>query len=107
MVARSSTSGSLRVQGYADRVTAMGPPGKDVLMAADTLEEQVVKYLTDAHGIEVQALAQMRSAPSLASDPGLSQAFAAHEKETERHEQLVRSRLDALGASPSRLKDLA
>jgi ferritin-like metal-binding protein YciE len=75
-------------------------------MAASTLEEQVVKYLTDAHGIEVQALAQMRSAPGLASDPGLSQAFAEHEKETERHEQLVRSRLDALGASPSRLKDL-
>jgi ferritin-like metal-binding protein YciE len=74
-------------------------------MAASTLEEQVVKYLTDAHGIEVQALAQMRSAPGLASDPGLKEAFAAHEKETERHEELVRGRLDALGASPSRLKD--
>jgi ferritin-like metal-binding protein YciE len=74
-------------------------------MAADTLEEQLVKYLTDAHSIEVQALAQMRSAPGLASDPGLARAFEEHEKETERHEQLVRDRLSAHGASPSRLKD--
>jgi ferritin-like metal-binding protein YciE len=74
-------------------------------MAADTLEEQLVKYLTDAHSIEVQALAQMRSAPDLASDPGLAAAFRDHEVETERHEQLVRSRLEAHDASPSRLKD--
>ncbi|MEA2430704.1 MAG: hypothetical protein QOI19_1177, partial [Thermoleophilaceae bacterium] len=59
-------------------------------MAADTLEEQVVKYLTDAHSIEEQALAQMRSAPGLADDPGLAAAFKEHEAETERHEQLVR-----------------
>jgi ferritin-like metal-binding protein YciE len=74
-------------------------------MAADTLEEQVVKYLTDAHSIEEQALAQMRAAPDLAADPALADAFRAHEKETERHEQLVRGRLEAHGASPSRLKD--
>src|SRR3954463_15927970 len=105
MVARNSTSRSLRVQGCVARVTAMRPPGKDLGMAADTLEEQLVKYLTDAHSIEVQGLAQMRPAPSLASGPGGSPAFSDHEKETERHEQLVRSRLEAHGASPSRVKD--
>src|SRR3954463_11883063 len=106
MVARNSTSRSLRVQGCVARVTAMRPPGKDLGMAADTLEEQLVKYLTDAHSIEVQALAQMRSAPGLGSFPGLAAAFKEHEAETERHERLVRSRLEAHGASPSRLKDL-
>ncbi|MEA2435507.1 MAG: hypothetical protein QOF65_63 [Thermoleophilaceae bacterium] len=75
-------------------------------MAADTLEEQVVKYLTDAHSIEEQALAQMRSAPDLADDPGLAAAFKEHEAETERHEQLVRGRLEAHGAKPSKLKDV-
>jgi ferritin-like metal-binding protein YciE len=75
-------------------------------MAADTLEEQVVKYLTDAHSIEEQALAQMRSAPGLADDPGLAAAFKEHEAETERHEQLVRGRLEAHGAKPSKLKDV-
>jgi ferritin-like metal-binding protein YciE len=74
-------------------------------MAADTLEEQLVKYLTDAHSIEVQALAQMRSAPDLADDEKLATAFKEHEAETERHEQLVRERLEAHGAKPSRLKD--
>jgi ferritin-like metal-binding protein YciE len=74
-------------------------------MPADTLDEQVTKYLTDAHSIEEQALAQMRSAPKLASDERLAAAFKQHEAETERHEQLVRERLEARGAKPSKLKD--
>src|SRR3954469_19614800 len=105
MVGPGWTSLSLNVHGCVARVTAIGPPGKDLLMAADTLEEQLVKYLTDAHSIEEQALAQMRAAPDLAADPALADAFRAHETETERHEQLVRGRLEAHGASPSRLKD--
>jgi ferritin-like metal-binding protein YciE len=75
-------------------------------MSADTLEEQLVKYLTDAHSIEEQALAQMRSAPDLAQDPQLATAFREHESETERHERLVRERLEAHGAKPSKLKDV-
>jgi ferritin-like metal-binding protein YciE len=47
----------------------------------------------------------MRAAPDLAGDPRLADAFRAHLTETERHERLVRVRLDAHGASPSRLKD--
>jgi ferritin-like metal-binding protein YciE len=38
-------------------------------MATRTLDEQLTKYLTDAHAMEVQALAQMRAAPALAGDP--------------------------------------
>jgi ferritin-like metal-binding protein YciE len=76
-------------------------------MTGRPIDEQLVKYLTDAHSIEEQALAQMRSAPDLAGDEQLAEAFRAHLTETERHERLVRDRLDALGASPSRLKDLA
>jgi ferritin-like metal-binding protein YciE len=69
------------------------------------IDEQLIKYLTDAHSIEEQALAQLRAAPDLAGDPGLAEAFRAHLAETERHERLVRERLEAHGASPSRLKD--
>jgi ferritin-like metal-binding protein YciE len=75
-------------------------------MARD-IDEQLDKYLTDVHSIEVQALAQMRAAPDLAGDEDLAAAFRAHLGETERHEQLVRARLEARGASPARLKDLA
>jgi ferritin-like metal-binding protein YciE len=74
-------------------------------MPSDTLDEQLDKYLADAHSIEEQALAQMRKAPDIAGDASLAQAFAEHLTETERHERLVRERLDAHGASPSKLKD--
>src|SRR5690242_21900822 len=75
-------------------------------MAAETLDEQLVKYLTDAHSIEEQALAQMRAAPGIAEDERLATAFKEHHAETERHEQLTRERLAAHGAKPSRLKDV-
>jgi ferritin-like metal-binding protein YciE len=69
------------------------------------LQQQIVKYLTDAHSIEEQALPQMKAAPGIAKDERLAQIFRDHHMETERHERLVRERLDALGGSPTRLKD--
>src|SRR4051794_33693865 len=71
------------------------------------IQEQLVKHLTDAHSIEEQALIQMRRAPGIAGTPELAELFEKHETETERHEQLVRARLEALGAEPSRVKDAA
>jgi ferritin-like metal-binding protein YciE len=73
----------------------------------ETLEEQLTKHLTDAHSIEVQALLQMRVAPRMARDPQLASAFREHIVETEEQERLVRERLAARGADPSRLKDIA
>jgi ferritin-like metal-binding protein YciE len=72
-----------------------------------SLDDQLVKYLTDAHSIEEQALQQLRSAPDLADDPELAAAFREHITETEGHERLVRERLEAHDATPSRLQDLA
>src|SRR3954471_9870224 len=68
--------------------------------------EQLVKYLTDVHAMEVQALAQMRAAPGMAGDPELARAFEAHREETERHEALIRERLEAHGEKPSRIEDM-
>src|SRR5258707_626071 len=64
-------------------------------MADNSLHEQLHKYLTDAHSIEVQALAQMRSAPDMAGDPKLAEIFRAHEAETKEHKRLIEERLDA------------
>jgi ferritin-like metal-binding protein YciE len=75
-------------------------------MPSDTLQEQLVKYLTDAHAIEEQALQQMRAAPEIAGDERLAQAFREHLAETEEQEQLIAARLKAHGASPSKLKDV-
>jgi len=66
----------------------------------------LVKYLSDVHAMEVQALAQMRAAPELAGDPVLAEAFDRHREETERHEALIRDRLEAHGEKPSRIEDL-
>ena len=75
-------------------------------MTTSTIDEQLTKYLTDVHSIEQQALAQMRSAPKLAGDPEVAEAFARHLEETEGHEARVRERLEVRAASPSTVKDL-
>jgi ferritin-like metal-binding protein YciE len=75
-------------------------------MPSADLDEQLNTYLSDAHSIEEQALAQMRTAPEIAGNASLSAAFAQHLKETERHERLVRERLEARGGTPSRFKKL-
>jgi ferritin-like metal-binding protein YciE len=69
-------------------------------------QTQLVKYLTDVHSIEEQALVQMRRAPDMVEGP-LAESFQRHLVETESQEQRVRERLDAHDASPSRLKDAA
>jgi ferritin-like metal-binding protein YciE len=73
---------------------------------ADTLQEQLTKHLSDVHAIEEQALLQMRVAPRMAGDPELARAFREHIVETEEQERLVRARLEAREADPSRVKDL-
>jgi ferritin-like metal-binding protein YciE len=76
-------------------------------MTPNDLQTQLIKYLTDAHSIEHQALIQMKMAPGMAGDPEIAAAFEQHRTETEEHERLVDERLSALGGSPSKLKDVA
>ena len=75
-------------------------------MSARTLDDQLTKYLADAHAIEEQALQQLRGAPDAAGDPELAALFREHLAETEGHERAVRERLEARDESPSKLKDL-
>jgi ferritin-like metal-binding protein YciE len=70
------------------------------------IHEQLTKYLTDAHSIEEQALAQLHRAPDLAGDPQLAQQYREHLTETEGHERRTRELLEARGAKPSTVKDL-
>ena len=60
---------------------------------------QLVKYLTDAHSIEEQALVQTRRAPDLV-EGALSRSFQRHLGETEAQERRVRERLEALAPRP-------
>jgi ferritin-like metal-binding protein YciE len=69
------------------------------------IREQLTSYLTDAHSIEEQALAQLRAAPSIAGVAGMTAAFRDHLAETEGHEQAVAKLLADREASPSWFKD--
>jgi len=70
------------------------------------MREQLTHYLTDAHAIEVQAIAQLRPAVDVAGDEELAGAFRDHVAETEGHERTIRGLLEARGESPSRVEDL-
>jgi hypothetical protein len=73
----------------------------------ENIQEQIVKYLTDVHSIEVQALAQLKAAPDIAGDERLAAVFREHLEETREQERLVRERLEERGADSSTLKDIA
>jgi ferritin-like metal-binding protein YciE len=76
-------------------------------MTDRSLSEQLTKYLTDVHSIEVQALAQMKAAPDIAGDERLASIFREHLAETEEQKRLVEQELDRRGADTSGLKDIA
>lgn len=74
---------------------------------AENVEEQLVKYLRDAHAMEVQALKVAEKASEVAGDPRLEQIYQGHVMETREHERYARERLEAHGAKPSTGEDLA
>jgi ferritin-like metal-binding protein YciE len=75
-------------------------------MSDNSLHEQLHKYLTDCHAIEVQALAQMKRAPKIAGGDELAAIYEQHERETEEQKRLLEGRLDAHGIGPNKLKDV-
>lgn len=75
-------------------------------MTDHPLHEQLHKYLTDCHAIEIQALAQLKRAPDIAGGPELAQMYADHARETEEHKRLIEQRLEAHGVSANKLKDM-
>ena len=71
------------------------------------LDEQLNKYLADAHAIEAQAIQLLERGPNLAGDAELAHVYEEHLDESHEHQRLVRERLEARGGSPSKLKDAA
>jgi ferritin-like metal-binding protein YciE len=76
-------------------------------MPSAELQEQLVKYLTDVHALEQNALTQLNTAVEQAGDRQLTDVFRRHVVETEEHERLIGERLAAYSASPSALKEVA
>jgi ferritin-like metal-binding protein YciE len=76
-------------------------------MPQDALQQQLVKYLTDVHSTEQNALSTLRAGAGSVDDQELAAAFRDHLAETEQHERLIGERLAAHEAGPSTLKDAA
>jgi ferritin-like metal-binding protein YciE len=97
-------------QAMADRLTACFDRAVDASLkdlGVDDVGKQLAKYLADAHAIEQQAEKLLEKAPKLAGAEELASAFEEHLTETRHHSELVETRLEARGGSPSALKDAA
>ncbi len=73
---------------------------------AESIEQQLVSYLKDAHGLEQTSLQMTEAAAKATDDPQLHALFQHHHQETQQHERLIRERIEAHGQSTSMLKDL-
>jgi ferritin-like metal-binding protein YciE len=74
-------------------------------MAGTTLQQKLVDYIEDAHALEQNVLQMLNSMSATTQDDEILQEIEHHKVETERHEQLLRERLQALGAAPSIRKE--
>ena len=75
-------------------------------MANEDLQAKLVEYLEDAHAMERNVHQMLKSMISTTDDPEIKHELEHHLEETERHEQLVKERLDALGAGKSTAKEM-
>lgn len=71
----------------------------------DKLREKLLDYIEDAHAMEQSVLRMLDSMISTTDDPEVSEQLRQHKAETERHEQSLRERLDALGRGTSVRKE--
>jgi ferritin-like metal-binding protein YciE len=71
------------------------------------IDEQLNKYLADAHAIEAQAIQLLERGPRLAGHGDLAHLYEEHLDESREHQQCLEERLESRGGSPSRLKDAA
>jgi ferritin-like metal-binding protein YciE len=74
-------------------------------MAQDALQQKLVDYIEDAHAMEQHAHQLLGSMIATTQDEEILQELEHHRMETERHEQLLRERLEALGRGPSLRKE--
>jgi ferritin-like metal-binding protein YciE len=71
------------------------------------IEQQLIKYLNDAHAMEMQSMEMLEKAIEIAGDLQLAQLYRGHLNDTRDHERYVKQRLEAMGERPSTLKNVA
>ena len=73
-------------------------------MADEKLQQKLIDYVEDAHAMEQNVSRMLDSMMATTDDPEITEMLRHHKEETERHEQRLRERLDALGADTSTRK---
>lgn len=90
-----------RLEGSFDLVVDISLNGGGEL----DLAAQLDRCLADAHSIEKQGLQLLEMAPRVVGDEDLKRFFAAHLRESEEHEAMLRERIEVRGVRPARARD--
>jgi ferritin-like metal-binding protein YciE len=72
---------------------------------ATNAQEELVKYLTGAHAMEEQSIKLLEAGGHIAGDEEITRIYRAHLLQSHEHERYISERLQAHGASPSKVKD--
>ena len=94
----------------ADRLASLFDTAVEASLAekgADDAASELPGYLTDAHAIESQSVGLLERARKTGGLPALEELYQSHLEESRDQQRLIAERLEALGESPSRLKDAA
>jgi ferritin-like metal-binding protein YciE len=73
-------------------------------MAHDKLQQKLIDYIEDAHALEQNVSTMLDSMISTTDDSEIKEMFEHHKEETERQEERLKERLEALGAGTSARK---
>jgi ferritin-like metal-binding protein YciE len=76
-------------------------------MSDKQLREKLVGYTQDAHAMEQNVLSMLDSMISTSKEPETVARLKQHRQETERHERLLRERLEDIGDGRSYVADAA
>ena len=71
------------------------------------IDKQLVKYLSDAHAMEMQSMEMLEKAIEISGDLQLAQLYRGHLNDTRDHERYVKQRLEAMGESTATMKNVA
>ncbi|HEY3541979.1 MAG TPA: DUF892 family protein [Gaiellaceae bacterium] len=99
-----------RGDGFHGRATAFGRTyGEFELRRSSVtgIQTQLVNHIDEAHALEQTVLRMLDGLIQSADDPQIIDRLEHHKLETQRHESLMRGRLEAHGASPSMVRQAA
>jgi ferritin-like metal-binding protein YciE len=75
-------------------------------MGETNMEDMLVSYMRDAHAMEKNVHKMLQSLVSTTDEPEIKAAMEHHLEETQRHEELLRARLEQKGADVTAVKDI-